>query len=165
MRQEVRAVQRTHWTRWRQWLRGWVVQWVLLLPVVGVAFWFLHGSSGSLSTAVTVGLLVVSVLVVMALDLATMPWRVGRVVRRAVMLQSPPGTPVKGIFEENRIGFVTPDASHAVSTGVVERATWVENCLVLDTTTDKFYIVHGALLSDEAWQVVTKAFGPRLHTM
>ncbi len=162
VRQVVRAIQRTHWRRFPHWWRAWAAQWAIVVVAMAMLTW-LFPARDSVPVPLTMASSAFALVVLFGLDIATMPWRVGRTVRKSLLLQAPPGTVVKGTFEENRVGFATPDATHAVSTGAVTRATWVEGCLVLDTKADKFYTLHGSLVSDEAWRVVTRALGARLH--
>jgi hypothetical protein len=164
LEREVRALRRWHLRRpalWRVWGRSWGM--VLAAVLVGSLLlgWWLASDPWALDPA----LVAVVALVVAGVDALTLGRRSERMFRRLVSSQCPPGTPVQASFDATRFSFTTPDASTAVATDAITRGTWVENCLVVDTRTEKFLVLPGDLLDGEAWAVVTAVLGPRLRIL
>jgi hypothetical protein len=163
---EVRAVRRWHLRRpavWRAWALSWTAAGIGVVLVVEVA------RRAGLSSWGGVGAYVAFLVVLglsMAFDaLVVLPWRVSRLFRRVVATQCPPGTPVRASFDATAFTFATPDASFTITTDAVTRGTWSDGVLVLDTRTDKFYVLAGELFDAEGWVLVNSVLGPRLRTL
>lgn len=163
---EVRAMRRWHLRRpvlWRSWALSWVVSAVAVVLAVealrrtGVTSW---------GGAAAYGTFLVVLALLMVLDaLVLLPWRVSRLFRRIVTAQCPPGTPVHATFDATAFTFATPDASFTIATDAVTRGTWADGVLVLDTRTDKFYVLAGELFDPEGWLLVNSVLGSRLRTL
>ena len=159
---EIRALRRWHLRRRAVWValaRTWLLALVLVVAgsvlvgsVLGSDPWLLLGPW-----------LAVGAVTIFLLDAALVPWRAGRMFRSIVMAQSPPGTALGADVGPDRFVLDTPDTSFAISTDAMTRLTWVEGCLVIDTRTDKFFVVPGELLDDHAWSVLETALGDRLR--
>ena len=158
---EVRAATRWHLRRasvWRSFALTWVVAFVLVglaqvvMPPVTPASPWLFGLAAA---AVAAALVAVDALV-------ALPWRTRRMFRRMVRAQAPVGTPVHACWTHDAWSIGTFAATHTIATSSVVRGTWVEDVLVIDTTTDKFYLVAGELLTPSAWMVISDVLGDRL---
>ncbi|MFQ6173195.1 hypothetical protein ACK8HX_16450 [Oryzobacter sp. R7] len=158
---EARAATRRHLRRpvvWRSFAATWVVGFVL----AGAAQWVLGPIRPGnpwlfgLSTLLVAGVLV-------ALDaFVALPWRTRRAFRRMVAAQAPPGTPIHASWSHTTWSIGTFAATHTILTSSVTGGTWVEDVLVVDTSTDKFYLVAGELLTPSAWMVISDVLGDRL---
>lgn len=156
---EVRALTRWHLRRgalWRPWIRLWGATLALAVVVWVVTTRILTGDA-----AATTWLLPLVIVLLAAADAALVPRRSRRMFESIVMAQSPPGTPVHASFDVARFEMGGPDATYTVSTDALTFGTWAEGCLVLDTRTEKFYVLPGELVDDEARSVVDTVLGDR----
>ena len=163
---EVRAMRRWHLRRpvlWRSWALSWAASALGVVLVVEVSHRVGLTSWGG---PTVFGVFLVILALIMLLDaLVLLPWRVSRLFRRIVAAQCPPGTPVRATFDASAFTFATPDASFTIATDAITRGTWADGVLVLDTRTDKFYVLAGELFDPQGWLLVNSVLGPRLRTL
>ncbi|HET7761653.1 MAG TPA: hypothetical protein VFL46_04765 [Phycicoccus sp.] len=163
---EVRAMRRWHLRRpvvWRSWALSWVASALGVVLVVEVSR--RAGLTSWGGPTVYVLFLVVLALIMLLDALVLLPWRVSRLFRRIVAAQCPPGTPVRASFDATAFTFATPDASYTIATDAITGGTWADGVLVLDTRTDKFYVLAGELFDPRGWLLVNSVLGPRLRTL
>jgi len=163
---EVRAMRRWHLRRpvlWRSWALSWAASGLGVVLVVEVSR---RAGLTSWGGPAVYGVFLVILALIMLLDaLVLLPWRVSRLFRRIVAAQCPPGTPVRATFDATAFTFATPDASFTIATDAITRGTWADGVLVLDTRTDKFYVLAGELFDPEGWLLVNSVLGPRFRTL
>jgi hypothetical protein len=148
---------------WRSWAFSWVASALGVVLVVEVSR---RAGLTSWGGPAVYGVFLVILALIMLLDaLVLLPWRASRLFRRIVAAQCPPGTPVRATFDATAFTFATPDASFTIATDAITRGTWADGVLVLDTRTDKFYVLAGELFDPQGWLLVNSVLGPRLRTL
>jgi hypothetical protein len=158
---EVRAATRWHLRRPAVW-RSFALTWVVALVLVGLAQVLLPAVTPSSPWLFGAAVVVVVTLLVSVDAFVALPWRTRRMFRRMIRAQAPAGTPVHASWSPDAWSIGTFAATHTIATSSVTRGTWVEDVLVIDTMTDKFYLVAGELLTPSAWMVVSDVLGDRL---
>ena len=158
---EVRAATRWHLRRGSVW-RSFAITWVVAFVLVGLTQLLMPPVRPSSPWVFALGAVVAAALVVLADAFVALPWRTRRMFRRMIRAQAPVGTPVHASWSHDAWSIGTFAATHTIATSSVLRGTWVEDVLVIDTTTDKFYLVAGELLTPSAWMVVSDVLGDRL---
>jgi hypothetical protein len=158
---EVRAATRWHLRRPAVW-RGFAATWLLAFVLVALVQWVMPAGPPAHPWLFGSAVALAAVALVCLDAFVALPWRTRRMFRRLISAQAPPGTPVHASWSLDAWSIGTYAATHTIATSSVTRGTWVEDVLVLDTTTEKFYLVAGELLSPSAWMVVSEVLGDRL---
>ncbi|WP_377643169.1 hypothetical protein [Oryzobacter terrae] len=158
---EVRAATRWHLRRPAVW-RSFAGTWVLAFVLVALVQWVMPTARPAHPWLFGLAALVAAAGLVCLDAFVALPWRTRRMFRRLVSAQAPPGTPIHAAWSPDSWSIGTFAATYTIATSSVTRGTWVEDVLVIDTTTDKFYLVAGELLSPSAWMVVSDVLGDRL---
>ena len=158
---EVTAATRWHLRRALVW-RSFAATWVVGFALAAAAQWVLGPIRPGNPWLFTLSTLLVAGALVAADGFLALPWRTRRAYRRMITAQAPPGTPIHAAWSHTTWSIGTYAATHTILTSSVTGGTWVEDVLVIDTETDKFYLVAGELLTPSAWMVISDVLGDRL---
>lgn len=158
---EVRAATRWHLRRPTVW-RSFAATWVVAFLLVGLAEWVMPPVDPANPWLLGLAAVVTGATLVALDAFVALPWRTRRMFRRMIAAQAPAGTPIHASWSHEAWAIGTYAATYTIATSSVTRGTWVEDVLVIDTTTDKFYLVAGELLTPSAWMVVSEVLGDRL---